>query len=412
MSAAVRTVRNQFRWYLGGLAAWFTSFGIQMIVFPWLVAVVLREPAQRVGIAQMAVMAPAMLFMLFGGTVADRADCRRLLLRYQLLATLPPLALAGAIAAGVLGYHVLLVYGLAMGTLTAFVVPARDTLLTRIVRHGRERAIAITSAGQFICQLVGIVVAGFAGRIGALRLLVGQAVILVFGAFAVSRLAPAPPATAHRHDESRLAAMRDGLRAVRRSDRLFPVVASMLSVGVFYGGVFAVILPLMVRDVFGGGSGELALVNTCFWGGTIASTMLQIRLGTLRRPGRAVLLALAWGVIVLAGMSVPGPLWVFALICLLWGVGAGVALTQGRTIVQLETPESHRARTLAIFQLGFTGGSPIGAVGMGYLAAHVGPRAAVVYPAAAMLVVLTFLFVRSGLWGHAARPSVSSAARP
>ena len=77
MSAAVRTVRNQFRWYLGGLAAWFTSFGIQMIVFPWLVAVVLRAPAQRVGIAQMAVMAPAMLFMLFGGTVADRADCRR-----------------------------------------------------------------------------------------------------------------------------------------------------------------------------------------------------------------------------------------------------------------------------------------------------------------------------------------------
>jgi hypothetical protein len=93
-------------------------------------------------------------------------------------------------------------------------------------------------------------------------------------------------------------------------------------------------------------------------------------------------------------------------------VGAGVALTQGRTIVQLETPESHRARTLAIFQLGFTGGSPIGAVGMGYLAALVGPRAAVIYPAAAMLVVLAFLFVRSGLWGHASRPSLSSAARP
>jgi MFS family permease len=406
MTAAARAMTTQFRWYLGGHAAWFTSFGIQMIVFPWLVAVVLKEPAQRVGIAQMAVMTPAMLFMLFGGTVADRADCRRLLLCYQLLAMLPPLALAGVIAAGALGYHVLLVYGFAIGTLTAFVVPARDALLTRIVRHGRERAIAITSAGQFICQLVGIVIAGFAGRIGALMLLVGQAVILVWGAFAVSRLAPAPPAAAHHHDESRLAAMRDGLRAVRRSDRLFPVVVSMLSVGIFYGGVFAVILPLMVRDVFGGGSGELALVNTCFWGGTIASTVLQIRRGALHRPGRAVLLALAWGVVVLAGMTVPGPLWIFALICLVWGAGAGVALIQGRTIVQLETPESHRARALAIFQLGFTGGSPIGALGMGYLAAQVGPRAAVIVPAVAMLVVLAVLFGRSGLWVHAARPSV------
>lgn len=409
MSVAGRGRTLEFRWYVGGLAAWFTSFGIQMIVFPWLVAVVLREPAQRVGIAQMAVMAPAIVFMLYGGTVADRADCRRLLLRYQLAAMLPPLALAGVMAGGALGYHAMLVYGFAMGTLTAFVVPARDALLTRVVRHGRARAIAVSSAAQFVCQLVGILVAGLAERVGAMVLLVGQAVILATGALAVSRLAPAPPAAPHRRDESPLAAMRDGLRAVRRSDRLFPVVVAMLSVGILYGGVFAVILPLMVRDVFGGGSGELALVNTCFWGGTIASTLFQIRLGTLRRPGRAVLLSLAWGSLALAAMSVPGPLAVFALICLVQGMGAGVMLTQGRTIVQIETPESHRARALAIFQLGFTGGSPIGAVGMGYLAAHVGPRTAVVYPAAALLVVLAGLFLRSGLWGHAAPPSLPTA---
>jgi len=402
----------QFRWYLGGLAAWFTSFGIQTIVFPWLVAVVLEAPAQRVGIAQMAVMAPAIGFMLLGGAVADRADCRRLLLRYHLLAALPPLSLAGIVASGSLGYPALLGYGLVMGTLGAFVVPARDALLTRVVRQGRERAIAVTSAGQFICQLAGIVVAGWAGRIGAVALLAGQTVILTGGALAVSRLAPAPPAAAHRDDESRLAAMRDGLRAVARSERIFPVIVAMLAVGVFYGGAFAVILPLIVRDVYGGGSGELALVNTCFWGGTIASTMLQIRLGALRWPGRAVLLALTGGAVVLAAMAVPTPLWGFALICLIWGVGAGVTLTQGRTIVQLEAPESHRARALAIFQLGFAGGAPVGALGMGYLTALTGPRPAAVYPAAAMIVVLGFLFLRSGLWRHAAEPPAPGAVAP
>ena len=300
--------KRGFRWYLGGVAAWFTSFGIQTIVFPWLVAVVLKEPAQRVGLAQMAMMAPAIVFMLLGGAVADRADCRRLLLRSHLLAALAPLALAGIVAVGALGYSSLLGYGIIMGTLGAFVVPARDALLTRVVRRDRERAIAVTSAGQFICQLVGIVVAGWAGRIGAQALLVGQAVILAAGAVAVSRLAPAPPAAAHRHDESRLAAMRDGLREVARSERIFPVIVAMLAVGVLYGGAFAVILPLIVRDVYGGGSGELALVNTCFWGGTIASTVLQIRLGALRRPGRAVLLAMAGGAVVLAAMAAPAPL--------------------------------------------------------------------------------------------------------
>ena len=114
---------REFRWYLGGVASWFTSFGIQIIVFPWLVAVVLKEPAQRVGIAQMVMMAPAIVFMLLGGAVADRADCRRLLLRYHLLAALPPLVLAGVVAAGALGYPALLAYGFAMGTLGAFVMP-------------------------------------------------------------------------------------------------------------------------------------------------------------------------------------------------------------------------------------------------------------------------------------------------
>src|SRR5262249_61763470 len=93
-----------------------------MIAFPWLVAIVLGEPAQRVGIAQMAVMAPAMLFMLYGGAVADRADCRRLLLRYQAMATLPPLALAGFITAGGPGDSPFFTYAPAPGPPTPFVV--------------------------------------------------------------------------------------------------------------------------------------------------------------------------------------------------------------------------------------------------------------------------------------------------
>lgn len=76
---------------------------------------------------------------------------------------------------------------------------------------------------------------------------------------------------------------------------------------------------------------------------------------------------------VLAVISVPGPLYGLTLLCFAWGVGAGVVMTQGRTIVQLAARDSHRARILALFQLGFMGGAPIGALVMGYLAGLVGP---------------------------------------
>jgi len=402
-------VESQFRWYLAAHAAWFASFGVQTTLFPWLVAVALREPASRVGIAQAVMMAPAIAFMLLGGAVADRADGRRLLISYHLLAAGPPLALASVAAMGAVSYPVLIGYALAAGTLGAFVVPARDALLTRVVSRQRERAIAVTSTAQFVFQIVGIAVAGWASAIGAVTLLAGQAAVCALGALAVSRLRPAPPASGQPHGESRLRAMLDGLREAWVSERIFPIMIGMLAVGVLYGGSFAVILPLIVRDVYGGSSSKLALVNTAFWAGTIAATLAQIKVGALRRPGRAVVVSMAGGVLILAAMAVPAPLWRFVVLCFVWGVGAGIVLNQGRTIVQLETRESHRARALAIFQLGFTGGAPVGALALGYLVVVVGPRTAAVFPAAAMTIVLAFMITRSGLWRHATATTGSPA---
>ena len=146
-------------------------------------------------------------------------------------------------------------------------------------------------------------------------------------------------------------------------------------------------------------------MNTAFWVGTIAATLAQIKVGALRRPGRAVVVSMAGGVLILAAMAVPVPLWRFVALCCAWGMGAGVLLNQGRTIVQLETRESHRARALAIFQLGFAGGAPVGALALGYLVVVIGPRTAAVFPAAVMTIVLAFLVVRSGLWRHATAAS-------
>jgi hypothetical protein len=44
--------------YLLGLGTWFVPLGIQMVLFPWLVAVVLHMDAFAVGVAQAALMAP------------------------------------------------------------------------------------------------------------------------------------------------------------------------------------------------------------------------------------------------------------------------------------------------------------------------------------------------------------------
>ena len=151
-------------------------------------------------------------------------------------------------------------------------------------RRGRGRNIALAAAAQYLFELAGTTAAGLAGQLGATPLLAGQTAILALAALATSRLAAAPPHGASA-EQGRLAAVADGLRIAAASDRIAPVMMIMAATGVFYVGAFFVILPLLVRDVYGWGSGELAVVSACFWGGTIAATLAQARRGPRGGPG-------------------------------------------------------------------------------------------------------------------------------
>ena len=58
--------------YLLANSTWFLAFGIQMVVFAWLITIQLHESPTRVGIAQMALLLPTLVFILVGGSLADR----------------------------------------------------------------------------------------------------------------------------------------------------------------------------------------------------------------------------------------------------------------------------------------------------------------------------------------------------
>jgi len=48
-------------------------------------------------------------------------------------------------------------------------------------------------------------------------------------------------------------------------------------------------------------------------------------------------------------------------LCFVWGLGAGITLTQSRTVLQDRGAPTHRARLMSLFQLASAGGGPIGA---------------------------------------------------
>ena len=387
-----------FATYLIGLGSWFVPLGIQMVLFSWLAAIVLHMDAFAVGIAQVALMAPGILFLPLGGLVADRGNARRLLLRYHVFYAMPPLVLAAVVMAGQLSYPLLIAYGLAAGSIGAFAVPTRDALLPTVAGDNLPRAVALATALQFLGQLIGIACASQADRLGAIPLLLAHAGLVVLGAIAVWRLPNPPPHPPVEHP-SFWRSIADGIAEAARSEQIWPVLLLNFGIGVFYVGPFMAVLPLVVRDIYGGGAAELAYVNLAFWAGTIVAAFAFAGLARhLTRRGRLVVSAVSCGAIILFGMALQPPFLALNALCFVWGLGAGITMTQGRTVLQIVAPPTHRARVMALFQLGLGGGGPIGAFIAGALAALWGLKLAMVLPALAMTLLIGLVLVRSRIW--------------
>lgn len=397
-----RTAR--LRLYLGGQASWYASLGIQFVLFPYLVAQELHESAARVGIAQMALMAPSLLFILLGGTMADHGDVRRILIRVHFLAAAPPALLTVVLMLGYLSYDVLIVYALAMGTLSAFAMPARDSALTRIAETNIQQAVTLAMGTQMGSQLAGMLIVAFAAFIGAPGLLLFQMAMLVAGGLATQKLAALPPAHTGS-DTSRWAQILDGIAAARENPIVFAVICLNFAVGLFYVGSFMVVLPLMVRDTYHSTDAQFparfAMINIAFWGGTIAATLALLKVGHIERRGRVMMGAVTTGLVILGAMSFTMPFWVLCVLCFLWGMGAGTTMTMGRTIVQLAARASHRARVLALYQLGFSGGAPIGSLIMGFIVGGMGIQHAVLAPSGMMIFIIGLLLL-SPIWAYRA----------
>ncbi|MDZ7824956.1 MAG: MFS transporter [Gammaproteobacteria bacterium] len=335
MTTAERPDRVNLALYLAGTASWFASMGVQTVLFAWLVTIELNETPEKVGLAQFSMMLPTLCLLLFGGVVADRVGGARVAFIAQCAAMIPVLALATLVAIDALVYPLLIAYALVMGTMQAFVTPARDGMLSQVAGIRIQRTVVLASLVQFGVQILGFSLAGLADAVGPFKVLGVQAGILALGAIAFAILGmrlrradhavrdpEAPPALRPRLAE----ALSEGLATVAASPPMRAVAAINVCVGMFFMGAFQVGVPLLVREVHGGTPGQLALVNTLHMVGIVAVTLVLLQLGDVERRGRALILGVFVGAVGLAGMGLTGSFEGLLLFNFLWGSAGGVVI--------------------------------------------------------------------------------------
>ncbi len=409
------TPDTRFGAYLFAHGAWFLAFGVQVVLFPYLIRVVLQESPVRFGLAQMCLQLPTTLLILFGGVLADRADTRPIVTLSCVFAATCFLGLGLLVETGVLTYGLMIGYALVVGSIGAFANPARDSLLSLVAPDrglgSVQSAVAFASLAQFAGQILGMVCATAAPLVGVGPLLLAQAALMTVATATTLRIQPRPKIARSQVSGGKpilriFTEIGSGFAAVTASPVMLAVTICATAMGICFMGSFFVLLPLIVQDYFPKSGGDptriasaLGLFNLCFWVGSMISAVILMRVGArLQHKGLAYLLALAVGgtVLLLCSLRLPFPL--FCGLNFIWGLGGGVAMTLGRGFIQHHAPEVVRARVLAVFTLGTMGGGPIGAVIDGMLAQSFGAHTAVLIPGTLMLLIVggVLVFTRFG----------------
>ena len=386
--------------YLVIVAGWFFGFGLQTTLFPGVITFTLGESAERLGIAQAALTAPMMLLLPFAGVLAERADRRGIMFYFYIFAGISALALGVLLLTDQLSYWLMVVFALMIGIAGGFVMPARDSAINPVVRiaaqtrHGGielQRAVVMTSAVQFGAQIAGMALGYFAAWTGPGILFGLQGAGLVIGGVAAAFM----PRLASNRTRSRahpLADLRDGWNAVIFSPILMPMTAIMVAIGfLIVGGSFLVLIPLLIRETYGGGFQEIASLMVSFWLGALAANLALVKFGHIERPGRAVILAQCVTVLAVGAFALPLPFWSLYGLVFCWGLGAGVAISLSRSVVQEQAPPDKLARVMSVYQLGLFGGMPAGAVIMGFIVGATGPQLAALIPMVGLALVLVVI---------------------
>lgn len=386
--------RHYLRFNLAA-ATWFGAWGMQMLLITWLLVGELAVAPELVGFAQMALMLPAPIFLLVGGVTADRYDRRNLLIGLHALAGSAAIALAGVVWTDRLSYPAVVAYALALGTIQAFVFPTRDALLSQVAGSNMLRAVAGVTIVQFSLQALGSLSGGLVQNVGSGAALALQGAILLAGIVPLRSLPAAPPARPKQPLQA--GDLLAGVREVFHSPEMRPPMFLTAGIGLFFMGPYFVAFPVMLRDYWHGTSTQLGLLQGMFPFAAMLGTCVVMWLGAISHKGRAMALAQTGGALCLLWVST-GVSFAMALgIALIWGLCGSVFLNASRTLFQESAPETHRARVLSVYNLGFMGAGAIGLPLAGFFTDWLGPHGAFRVAGVAMLLFLFTIAVFADL---------------
>jgi MFS family permease len=375
------------------IASLLSNFGslIQNVGATWLMTS-LAPSADMVALVQVSTVLPIMLFSLPAGAAADVWDRRVIMVVAQGTMLAVSVALAALAWLGQVTPWLLVALTFLLGMGAALYGPAwQSSVREQVPRHELPAAVALNSVAFNLARAAGPALGGAIVAWAGAQVAFGVNAVSYLGLIAVLVAWRRPPSEARLPPETMVAAMLAGLRFARLSYSLQTVLVRAGAFGFFAAALWALI-PLVARDLLGGGAITYGLLLAAFGGGAVGGALVG---GIMReRFTSEVIVAGGSAAFASAGLIVAfSPYLSITLPALALGGGAWLlVLSTFNVTVQLRTPRWVVGRAMAIYQAGVFGGLALGGWLWGVVAEHYGVPTSLI--AAALALAVTALLGR------------------
>lgn len=370
------TYRDYRLLWLGSAAYTITSQLAVLVTAVWL----FEETGSA---ARLALLGAVQLFvqivaLVWGGTLADQLDRKRLLAGTQAVTLLVLCALAIlAVADALAPWHIYAATGV-LGVTTVLAQPARGALTANVVprthlMHAVSADNITRQVGSVLAPLMFAGVAEYLGLTAAFVMSAATAVPSVLMPLAIRAdtravLAPGQVITGGPREVVRRAW--EGFTFVR-THRLLPGLY-LLDIGMTVFTFYRQVLPALASGLFRGGAGAVGILTAANSLGSVLGSLTVVAFERYPRKGMLVVYATVGFSAAVFLFGTATSLWLGTIVILLMGGTDGVSVTMRETMVQLETPDAMRGRTVSLGYLAAVTANNVGTVWVGFMAAEIG----------------------------------------
>jgi MFS family permease len=372
----LRALRHRnFQLFFGGQLISLIGTWMQNVAQSWLVYK-LTGSSFWLGATGFAGQIPVFLIAPLGGIVADRKNRQHVVIATQTFSMLLAFVLAGlTLTHTVNKWHVIVLAAL-LGVVNAFDIPARQAFIVDMV--GKEdliNAIALNSSMFNGARVVGPAVAGilvasigegwcfFLNAVSYIAVIIGLLLMQVTWQRATPSSSP-------------LEDIVEGFDYVR-STQPIRVLLLLLGLVSLVGMPYAVLMPIFAdRILHSGASGLGILMGATGIGALIGALTLAFKRGLKGLSSWVMFSSAGFGTsLILFGIS--KHFWLSVVLLVPVGYSMMVQMASSNTLIQSMVPDRLRGRVMSVYSMMFMGMAPIGALGAGVVASHLGAPLAV-----------------------------------